>query len=506
MSKETKKSQVSIFIIIGIIIIISSIAFIYFTDVDIDIFTDEKSSTKVKEFVESCLELETNRALERIGNTGGWIYPQGGLYAPLEFEEKQILDDPLVKKAKGVDFFNIKIPYWYYYDDSSESFRYDLIPSYNNPDDPNSIQNQMERYIEENIERECFRDFNVFEDLYDIEYNINDMNIDVELPDRESKEISVSLELPIYIDEITSEGKEYVDFFSFETENVLYIPYLLARDVVVAEDKTAFLEHKIISLMKPYEATENREGLPPTYALELSYDFDSWRVVDVASKTKQIISLSLFLVKDINTNYEDVELPTGLEDNAFAKAVLNEIHTENYLSQYSILLENGEKKLFDRFKDYKLDFEYEMFHPMAFKISPSVGNVLVLPKPEAFAGILPIFFTEYVSAYDITTVVFVEIRSSESDGYTFRFPIEVNINNNNPLRDNYDLELNFSALTDISASTPSLICNPIQFISKPVRINITDPINYGDRESASDPLTGVEGAIVELHVRILRSA
>ncbi len=494
---KAKKSQVSMFIIIGIIIIICSIAFISFTDFDIDIFTDEKSSTKVKEFVESCLELETNRALERIGNTGGWIYPpQVGFYAPLELEEKQLLDDPLVKGAEGVDFFNVEIPYWYYYDDSSESFRNNLIPPYNNPDDPNSIQNQMERYIEENIERECFRNFNVFEDVYDIEYDRNEINVDVELPNKESKEIFVSLELPIHIDEITSEGKEYVDFFSFETENVLYIPYLLARDVVVAEDNTSFLEHKIISFMNPYETTDDRDELPPKYAFELSYDFDPWSVSDVVIKVKEIISSNLFLVKDTNTNITPVELPAGLENNDFADAVLNRIHTKNYLSQHSILLEDGEYKLFKRFKDYKLDFEYEMHHPMAFKISPSVGNILVLPRPEAFAGILPIFFTEYVSAYDITTAVFVEIQPSKGDGYTFRFPIEVNIDNNNPLRNNYDLELNFSALIDTSASTLSLTCNPMQFISKPVRINITDPINYGDRES-DDPLTGVEGAIVE---------
>ena len=108
----------------------------------------------------------------------------------------------------------------------------------------------------------------------------------------------------------------------------------------------------------------------------------------------------------------------------------------------------------------------------------------------------PIFFTEYVSAYDITTAVFVEIQSEDGD-YRFRFPIEVNIDNNNPLRNSYNLSLNFSALTDTSASTLSLTCDPMQFISEPVRINITDPINYGNRKSPRDPLTGVEGAIVE---------
>ena len=390
---KAKKSQVSMFIIIGIIIIICSVAFISFTDYDIDIFTDEKSSTKVKEFVESCLELETNRALEGIGNRGGWLYPQGISYAPLELEEKQLLDDPSVKRAVGVDYkFNsnsFEIPYWYYYD-SDEEFK-DNIPPYNNPDDPDSIQNQMERYIEENIER-CFRNFNVFEDVYDVEYDIIEINVDVELPNKESKEIFVSLELPIHIDEITSEGKEYVDFFSFETENVLYIPYLLARDVVAAEDKTAFLEHKIISFMNPYETTDDRDGLPPKYAFKLGYDFDPWSVSDIANEVKRIISSNLFLVKDTNTYYEEIEPPSELESSEFANAVLNRIHTKDYLSQHSILLRDGEKRLFKRFKDYKLDFEYEMSHPMAFKISPSIGNILVLPRPEAFAGILPNIF------------------------------------------------------------------------------------------------------------------
>ena len=474
---------------------VSFITIVFLNSDKIEIFSDDKSSTSVRGFVDSCLETTTERSLEIIGSNGGWIYPPSFItkYAKTDINSN-IYSKQLSKDSQGVDFFGEKTPYWYYYDDSSEKFKFQ-IPPYDDKDVDYSIINQMQKFIEENIERECLNGLIVFDDLYDTNYNLNDIKVEVEFTENK---IFTYLTLPIEIVEINTNAYEYIEDFNYETQNKIYLPYLLARDVVKSQSKNSFLEHRVIDFMYPNQQTDTRDNLPPFYDFDLTYDFEPWRVDNVEKRVKEIIDSNIHLVQDINTNYRKNDIPKGLENSNFANSVLNELYTKDYLSENSQLLEDGQDRIFRKFSQMELNFDYDIFYPMSFRIDPSIGNTIVMPNPQSFLGLIPLFMTQYSSTYEITTPIFVEIRHRDYPNFEFRFPIEINIDHNTPLRENYELDIDLDLLSGgNSLLSQQLTCNPAQFISKPVKLNISDPIANGLRTHPSDSKTGVKGAIVQ---------
>ena len=502
MYKIIKKAQTSIFIIIGVILVISIIAAISFNSNKLTIFSDQKSSLQVEEFVDSCIQLETDRAMELVASKGGWIYPpQEILYyakVNLRSNDETTFQDFLIQDSQGLqDPAKEKIPYWFYYDDGDEAFKTQIppYPSTDNRNNPHSIDNQMERYIKENIESECFRGFSPFLDAYEINYDLEDLVVDVEFT---NDEIRTFVEMPIEVLELSTQSTEYISEFDYKTPNKIYIPYNLIKDIVYTQSESSFIEHRIIDFIYANQDTNSRDNLPPFSEYTLDYDFKPWRVDLVENRVRQIIESKTYLIKDINTKNEELEIPKGLEDSPFANAVLNEIYSKDYLSQNSQLLTEGNERLFSEFSNVELDFEYYSFYPMHLRIDPSFGNVIAMPRPQSFLGLIPIFMTEYTFAYEITTPINIIIAHEDYPNYQFRVPIEINIDHNSPLRENYDFGFDPDLFEEPQTSiTNQLTCDPAQFISKPIRLNITDQIAHGTRSNLDDPKVGVDDAFVQ---------
>ena len=144
-----KKGQISLFVILGLILIFATIFFLTYKN-NLNFFEDEKSSFKIKKFVESCLEQTTHLAQKRIAQSGGKLYHSEEIFFSYDsFGE-------IVKKQKGFkDIGGVEIIYWYHYDDLSEEFEVD-IPEYDT-EDRYSIKNQVKFFVEENIEKTCFK-------------------------------------------------------------------------------------------------------------------------------------------------------------------------------------------------------------------------------------------------------------------------------------------------------------------------------------------------------------
>jgi hypothetical protein len=492
MSIRISRGQVSLFVIIAVVIVLSVISFFIFTSDSVKIFKDEKSSYKVKEFVEGCLELETKVAIEEIGMHGGWLYHREMIFT------NRSMADVYNENAKGLNYFGVEIPYWYYFDDSNEEFKTN-IPDYDSENEY-SLKNQVKRYLEENLERNCIKGFSAFEDVYEIEYEpkaIKD-KIEVEFDD---EEIISSLDLDLEIYEINKNNTEYVDYFESEVENKLIVPYYLARDIISSESQTSFIEKKIIDFIVMYQSSDRRDLLPPFYDFSMKYDFEPWDLVGVEKLIRRIVESHIGEVQFLNTDYDEQELPAELQDNDFAKGFVK-IFLKDYLSDYSLVKDDNEKVWRD-FDEYKVKPQYGAnFFPSSIDISPSMGDVILLPRPEAVISFIPFFFTEYVGVYELTMPILFEIKSNSiNDKFVFNLVIETNIDHNSPLRENKDIDFENPFLSD---NQKSLICDPTQFISDYVYLNISDPVNYGKREYG-DPQIGVEDAIVTFDCKGLAS-
>lgn len=494
--KRPSKAQISIFVIISLILVIGSIVFFSLTNNSITIFQDEKSSYKVKTFVESCLDLETKAAIEKIGLHGGWLYHDEMVTTNRKMPAQYN------KVAKGLNLFEKQeIPYWYYYDDADEVFRFN-IPDYDS-EYQYSIKNQVKKYVEDNLERDCIQSFRSFEDIYEIKYEPREIKGKITVEFDEDK-IVTSLEMPLEIHEITTQNVELVDYFSVNNDNKLWIPYHLARDITLAQANSSFIEYRILNFINAYQTANNREGLPPFYEFSMKYDFVPWDVRKVENLTKQVIGSNIGLVQFLNTDYNEVKLSPQLKNSPFAQGFVN-IYQKDYLSQTSMTKEDV-PKIFNNYQNYKVKPIYEgAFFPSSFKLSPSMGNVILLPRPEAVINLIPFFFTEYIAVYEMTMPILFEIKSNEAnDKFVFNLAIEANIDHNTPLSQNRNIEFKLDDLGDMN-SAKSLICDPVQFTSDYIYLNISDPINHGLRKKYDDPKIGVEDAIVTFNCKGLAS-
>jgi len=498
--KFNNKTQIGIFIIIAVIVVILGIVFFTIKS-DFKIWDDQKSSYKVKEFVESCIESETKIAENKLGLHGGWLYSPLYTGDNILFIGKDT-NKYLIKHGRGFkDLGKVKIPYWFYYDDSDESFN-TYIPEFDSNSEY-SIKNQLKRHIKENI-LTCINKFDAFKDVYNIKYNTEDLDIKVDFIE---EKIDINMIFPLQILEINSNNTEFISEFNIELENKLKTPYYLARDIVSAEISSSFLEKRILSFITPYQTTENRDLLPPYYEFKLKYDFKPWDVRHVEKIFKQIVSSNINLIQFYNTNYKTVKPPKELKNNDFANSVY-QIYTKDYLSENSEIKEEN-PSLFKKYKDYDVSTTYESFFPTFFSLSPSMGDIILLPKPEAVINLLPFFFTEYVAVYEITNPIVFEIKSHRSynDKFLFNLAIETNIDHNTPLIENVEHLLKPEKLNLKPKKT--LICDPTQFISDWVYLNISDPIIHGKRYYDQNKKkmnmfeTGINDAIVTFNCKDL---
>lgn len=481
--KLTLKAQISIFVVISAILVIG-LAFLFTMNFDgLKVWEDEKASYKVKEFVDGCLELETRKAIELIGLHGGWLY-----HPPMTFTQRD-KPEQFNRGAKGLDFLEkAEIPYWYYYDDVDEQFMLN-IPEYDS-DNRYSIRNQIKLYLDENLERNCLESFRIFEDVYKIEYEPKQINTQIEFL---GKDVATSLDLPLRIREINTNNSEYIDEFKVRVDNKLEIPYLMAIDIVYAESNSSFIEKRIIDFITPYQSSEGRELLPPFYDFKMTYDFQPWDLRKTEDLFMRIVSSNIGLIQFSNSDTKLNQIPAELRNSKFVQGA-NAMYNKDYMSTYSLTKENSPKK-FKEYKNYEVRPTFLPFFPFYLQISPGMGDVILLPRPQAVIELLPFFFTEYTAVYEATLPIIFEISSNDvNDRFVFNLAIEANIDHNSPLKENKKLNIDIEELNAKLNMDKSLVCDPPQFISEYVTLNITDPL--GNNRSLDDPEIGVEDALI----------
>ncbi len=474
---KERGAQIGVFVLISFIIVVLGILFFTMSSDSIKLFQDEKSSYKVKEFVESCINVETAKAEREVALHGGWLYSPFGEDSDFLFGDRNT-NKYLVKSMRGYrDLGGVKIPYWYYYDDKDEEFKTN-IPEYDS-NSKYSIKNQIKRYLDENIEKNCIKGFEDFKYIYDIDYDPKSYDFNVEF---NREDMYIFLNMPLKINEINSNNSEFIEDFKIKKENKLWGAYNLAVDIIEAETNFSFIEKRILNFISPYQSSQRRDLLPPFYDYQLKYDFKPWKISDSEKLFKQILSSNIGYIQFMNTHYKEFKLLDSLKDSDFARSISN-LYTKDYLSENSKAL-NGKKRdedLFNKYKDYTVDVNYEPFYPTFFSINPSLGDMILLPRPESVINIIPIFFTEYVAVYEITNPIIFEIRTSnKNDNFLFNLAIESNIDHNTPLAENRVFNFSFEKLNLKSDKT--LICDPNQRVSGYIYLNISDPIVNGKRK------------------------
>src|SRR3989344_4553806 len=179
-----KRGQVTVFIIVGIVILLAASIIIYITrGSDLKEFTPVAVNdlpteiAPIQLYMDSCIERELKAGLRLIGAHGGYVgmHTQDEIYTGKTFDVDLAGIDPTSFGALTVNpnDQNSNVAYWFYMkppnncDDIGAPcvFEYQIPPLRKEDKfsgDPNSIEEQLAEYIKKNIAK-CSAGFSVFE-------------------------------------------------------------------------------------------------------------------------------------------------------------------------------------------------------------------------------------------------------------------------------------------------------------------------------------------------------
>jgi len=443
----SKKAQITFFIIIGIILLISLVTFIYITylpspeeKAELTEFIEEVpvEFQPIQSFVQQCLYDTSVRGLEEIGRHGGYISPD---------DSRLVFNNLEPTEADGFYIFpndaRTAVPYWLYFK-SSNNCRSgcqcaSMKPPLYNEFGPKSIEAQMNSYIESNLQY-CIRDFLSFRGKgIDIEAG----NLKSDIIVRQS-DVFASLKYPIAAD-ANGVKSEFESFYAVVPVNLRLI-YELAEGITDLEQEFHYLERWTIDLVEASSFGLKEAGMPPSFA----NTFDPGAAPAYWSKTKS---------KDLLVN--NILAPNVPFFQVWA--------TDNYRERPSAFYQKAvlayQSPTNSSYYDLSVDFEYLPFWPVYYDITgrgvkgDMLGPEKVSLGPLQFIGSLFSFLgiNRYSFYHDISYPVKIDIYDPyalNNKGYHFIFGLETNV------RDNKPLNCSGEGRDIVAPPTGSLMCNP----------------------------------------------
>ncbi len=463
---SSSRGQVSVFIIIGILILFLFSGALYLTQrVSKEEITAEgepviaavpQAFQPVQSFTEDCLAQTGRRGLLVLGQQGGYIYP--------EFVGEFSASDPT--NAQGIDLEPLKVPYWHYNalpnEESSVSYA-SLQPSLHSQDDPEaSIETQLSRFVEENLNA-CLDNYAGFQE----------QGFEIEAPalQQDSEEIKEII-VTVADESVNFWLKMKVQAKKGDAEismNQFYVPlplrlkhyYDAAAEIARVEKEHRFLELQALDLITAYSAVDFNK-LPPMD--QVTFDFIptvTWTEAGVKENVKSLFTSSVPLLRHAqSTNFYRYEYAPE-EDTPVS---LHELYQKNY-DNMILPLEIG--------KNVEINFDYFGWEPY-FDMNDKGGNIepssfhapSVTPLPP-----IPLTVNHYYSTYDLSYPVLVTIRDPaalEGRGYTFAFALEANIRNN-AIPPEGQVQL-----PPVALEQKSMACDPNKKNTQPLKTLVVD--------------------------------
>lgn len=435
-----KKGQVTVFIIVGIILLLGIGLLIYIyapaqlTRDKVLSDTVSPDSIPIKNFVESCIAQEGENAVKILGERGGYVKT---IDYPPSYNEIRLSPD-LADPTNADSFFitnDVAIPYWYYmnYPNDADSYSFsskmpELKSIYDDgakrPRDELSIEAQIDRYVQVKLAR-CLNNFQDFKG----------MTVETDLAPIATtyvtnENVIVNVYFPIRI--ITNGKTETVEHFGAVIPARLYNVYNLAKLITSSEAKYNFSEKHFLDMLSLNSGEENI--LPPMFEVDvLSGSGSEWTVEEVRDGVQSLLLQYIPLLNvegTTNGNTIDVfpvDAATETRQKVYSNMILPVLSTGNAdaITQETNL------------QDMEVTFSYQGW-PFFLKLNDKNGYI----KSTLFGNTIKVLsplkalVKTYKTVYDISWPIMISINdpvSFSGNGYTFRFGIEGNIRANDPV-------------------------------------------------------------------------
>ena len=271
---DSKRAQVTIFIILGIIILISVGLFLFLRQ-ETTIFRPERSVPPELEpmnrFITSCLETISRDGINIIGQNGGFI----NIPREVQLDRFSYLSvTPL--------FPELKTPLWYYNHENrmpSEEF----------------MRNELETYIEDNLD-ECLGNLEPFREQYVIN-EITNKSVVVDLQERGTI-VKLVWNLEITTPQINQTTK--IQEFISEIPIRLKTTYDMAKAVFEEAINDKFIEVKTLTLI-------DIDNEIPYTDMAFTCSPKLWFESDIKNRLQDLLTINIPHIKVDNTDFIPVD-------------------------------------------------------------------------------------------------------------------------------------------------------------------------------------------------------
>ncbi len=453
--KRGKKGQITIFIIIGILILVASATYIYVKtrileeELPIVIPIVEKVPIEVqpiKDFIEACVYQVGTEGLILLGQQGGYMDLAGfSINDALTFSEGD----------------NLAIPYWWHMssdDKCTENcvFKSGVPPLHRIRPTDNSIESNLDRYVNKNL-ASCTGRFEDFE-----EQGFSFIMGDITTKSTVTKEdVVITVNWPI---EVKREAKTKIKSFQTRVPVNLDRIYALGAGITDYEAENMFLEKQATDLIAGFSTLQNDRMLPPMGGS----DFECGsKKIWLKTETKENLGKVLMSYVPLLQVYGGLNYVAP----SFLDALKQSIYT-GMIVPIDPFLSRGLETSF-----VYLDW------PIYLNIAPSRGELIQGGDVSIHLPFLGFCMNSYDFTYDLSYPVLVQIydpAALNGKGYYFKFAIEENLRNS---------EAMFTAAQEAlpTAIEESLFCNANQFLTGKITIETKDA-------KTDSPLPGVSVA------------
>jgi len=434
--QNNKKAQVTTFMIIGIVILIILSTLMYIRNIvekgeieeGVRIIEEVPSELiPIRSFVENCIKVEIEEALEILGQHGGHIY--------LESFDSNIIDPTEGDALEFNPFFGYKIPYWYYLKSENTCTSGCMFGSNMPPlckagrgcirDGKNSIEEQIERYINENL-KDCLNEFESFKEQAIEVTSLGDVDTRTIIRDNDIV-VYVNYPLTVKKGEATYDIKEYQSTINSDLAEL----YEIAYDITKYEVNNCFIDEHVRNYYSVYTGL-GYNNLPPTDESTIAtFQTRMWILPEVKNQLKTITLNAVRSIGIFNTS--GLRWPTAQEDDPY----------------YDLKQGLMDQLIFyplRRYHDATVTLKYNPWWDPYLDIRPREGSVIMPTTIKGLGGIGALFqaitITKiYEFSYQYSFPVVVDIRKEDITGkeQLLRFAIEANIRANKCFKSGFDV-------------------------------------------------------------------
>ncbi len=373
---KNKQGQVTLFIILGIVILLAVILLIALRS---EIFTftpGELSPTKkgsVESLISACIEQLGNDALFQIGLQGGYLTVPS-----------IIAND--ASSSLRVSPAHV-VPFWAYGTTTN-------IPPLQD------IKQRIDQYIENNL-RSCVFGEGAFAETYDF-VEKSDITADTQIIDN-----SVQFNVEWHLDVRTKEGETVSQLLQHNAESPVKLKKIHELGTAIIEQELA--ELKFEDITQDLIALEHPKV--PVSGLDLSCSKKTWKVTETKETLQDLIRVNLNQLKVQGTEFVEFPEEFPYYENHYVWNLGNEFTSP----------------------DLSVQFKYNNY-PMVFQVTPTQGNKMQSGTLGGQQLLSALCLQSWKFTYDVVYPVLVQVYDEDSD-YTFNLAFSVHLIRNLPNRE-----------------------------------------------------------------------